>query len=361
MVARLGGDEFAILPDQRSVDRGEIGELTERLLDCVRAPIRVEGISLELGASLGASRFPRDGADESTLMRRADVAMYTAKATHRGSCLYNADQDRNALQRLSVTSDIRRAIGAGEIVVHFQPIVELPGQRIRSAEGLVRWQHPTHGLLPPAAFISTIEQTGLIGPLTEHVLDRAVEQCARWQADGDRLSVAVNLSVRDLLDQSLPRTIERTLSRWGLRPEALQLEITESMLMSDPTRALDTISRISDLGVRFAVDDFGTGYSSLVYLRRLPIRELKIDRSFVTPMLSDPSDLIIVRSTINLAHDLGLRIVAEGVEDEATAECLEGLGCDLAQGFHFGRPVASGPFSDRLRASLLGLVEGRRV
>jgi diguanylate cyclase (GGDEF)-like protein len=345
VVARLGGDEFAVLPGERTTDRRELEHLAARLLACVRTPLAVEELSLEIGASVGISRYPLDGEDPHTLLRRADVAMYAAKESHGGSRFYAADQDQAAMRRLSVTGDFRRALSAGEIVVHFQPIVDLSDLQARSAEGLVRWEHPEHGLLPPAAFIHAIEQTGLIGPLTRHVLERSIAQCAQWRREGRDLSVAVNLSVRNLLDRGLPREIERLLSAHGLPPEALQLEITESMLMADPERALATVTRISALGVRFAVDDFGTGYSSLAYLRRLPIDELKIDRSFVSPMLQDSSDLIIVRSTINLAHDLGLRIIAEGVEDEPTMERLGYLGCDLAQGFHFSRPMAAEAFS----------------
>src|SRR5262249_12102449 len=190
-----------------------------------------------------------------------------------------------------------------------------------------------------------IEQTGLIGPLTRHVLERSIAQCAEWRQQGQQLSVAVNLSVRNLLDRSLPREIERLLDAYSLPPQSLQLEITESMIMSDPDRAMAIVSGLSDLGVRLSVDDYGTGYSSLANLRRLPIDELKIDRSFVTPMLKDESDLIIVRSTINLAHDLGLKIIAGGVEDEPTLEHLAELGCDLAQGFHLSRPMALDDFS----------------
>jgi EAL domain-containing protein (putative c-di-GMP-specific phosphodiesterase class I) len=212
----------------------------------------------------------------------------------------------------------------------------------------VRWQHPEHGLIPPGAFVQTVEQTGLIGPLTRHVLERSIAECAAWRKDGRHMSVAVNLSVRNLLDRDLPKEIERLLSTYGLPPEALQLEITESMIMSDPERALATVSRLSDLGVRLSVDDFGTGYSSLANLRKMPIDELKIDRSFVSPMLRSESDLIIVRSTINLGHDLGLNVIAEGVEDSSTLERLAVLGCDLAQGYHVSKPMPADVFNDWL-------------
>jgi EAL domain-containing protein (putative c-di-GMP-specific phosphodiesterase class I) len=271
--------------------------------------------------------------------------MYAAKDSHAGCQIYAPEHDHHSVQRLGALSDFRRGLAGDEIVVHYQPIVDLDDLRVSGAEGLVRWQHPELGLLPPGAFIQAIEQTGLIGPLTRYVLERSIAQCAEWRRHGQQLSVAVNLSVRNLLDRTLPHEIERLLDAYSLPPQALQLEITESMIMSDPDRALTIVSGLSDLGVRLSVDDYGTGYSSLANLRRLPIDELKIDRSFVTPMLKDESDLIIVRSTINLAHDLGLKIIAEGVEDEPTLEHLAELGCDLAQGFHLSHPMAPDEFA----------------
>ncbi len=263
-------------------------------------------MTLEVGASIGISRFPRDGEDVHSLLRRADVAMYTAKEEHSSYELYSAKLDHHSVRRLTVLTDFRRALESDEFVVHFQPIIDIAQSRTTGAEGLVRWQHPELGLLPPAHFIPIAEQSGLIGPLTRHVLARSIQQCASWHRDGHDLTVAVNLSVRDLLDRNLPRQIEQTLDEHGLRAGALQLEVTESMIMSDPDRALATVMRLRDLGIRVAVDDFGTGYSSLANLKRLPINELKIDRSFISPLLKDESDLIIVRSTINLGHDLGL-------------------------------------------------------
>jgi EAL domain-containing protein (putative c-di-GMP-specific phosphodiesterase class I) len=270
--------------------------------------------------------------------------MYAAKEAQCDFKVYAAEQNQHSVRRLSVLSDIRHALNSDEIVVHYQPIVDLDDLKVRGAEGLVRWQHPEHGLIPPGAFVQTVEQTGLIGPLTRHVLEHSIAQCAAWRREGRELSVAVNLSVRNLLDRDLPREIERLLDTYSLPADALQLEITESMIMSDPDRALATVTRLSNLGVRMSVDDFGTGYSSLANLRRLPIDELKIDRTFVSPMLQDESDLIIVRSTINLGHDLGLRIIAEGVEDGATLERLALLGCDLAQGYHLSRPMPADAF-----------------
>jgi diguanylate cyclase (GGDEF)-like protein len=344
LVARLGGDEFGILPAEDGDAPAAVESLIARLLAAAGEPFAVEDLALEIGASIGVASYPDDGEDSGALLRCADIAMYAAKEAQTGSKLYAAEQNQHSMRRLSVLSDIRRALSGDEIVVHYQPIVDLDDRLVRGAEALVRWQHPEHGLIAPGAFVQTVEQSGLIGPLTRHVLENAISQCARWRQDGRDMSVAVNLSVRNLLDRDLPRAIARMLDTYHVPANALQVEITESMIMTDPERALATVGRLTELGVRLSVDDFGTGYSSLANLRRLPIDELKIDRSFVSPMLVDESDLIIVRSTINLGHDLGLRIIAEGVEDAATLERLAVLGCDLAQGYHLGRPVDESVF-----------------
>ncbi len=354
LVARLGGDEFGILPAGPGHQDQAIDAVAGRLTSGVSAPFVLEGVSFELGASIGVARFPEDGEDSHALLRCADIAMYAAKAAQCDYKIYAAEDNHHSVQRLSVLSDIRHALVADEIVVHYQPIIDVDGLTVRGAEGLVRWQHPEHGLIPPGAFVQTIEQTGLIGPLTRHVLERSIAECADWRRDGREMSVAVNLSVRNLLDRDLPNQIERLLAAYGLPAASLQLEITESMIMSDPDRALATVSQLSALGVRLSVDDFGTGYSSLANLRKMPIDELKIDRSFVSPMLRDESDLIIVRSTINLGHDLGLRIIAEGVEDAATLQRLAGLGCDLAQGYHISRPMPGQAFRQWLDAGRYG-------
>jgi diguanylate cyclase (GGDEF)-like protein len=338
LVARLGGDEFGLLPGDDVRGLAMLEDLAGRLSVRVSEPFAVDELSLEVGASIGISRYPEDGEDSHALLRCADIAMYAAKEAQTDHKIYTAEQNQHSVRRLSVLGDFRHALAGDEILVYYQPIVDLTDFSVRGAEALVRWQHPQLGLVSPAGFVSTIEQTGLIGPLTRYVLERSIAECVGWRRAGRDLSVAVNLSVRNLLDRDLPKEIEHMLAAYSLPPDALQLEITESMIMSDPDRARATVSRLSDLGVQLSVDDFGTGYSSLANLRRLPIDELKIDRSFVSPMLRDESDLIIVRSTINLGHDLGLRVIAEGVEDHATLERLSNLGCDLAQGFHISRP-----------------------
>jgi diguanylate cyclase (GGDEF)-like protein len=348
LVARLGGDEFAVLPAGDAGDPEALELTAVELLACIEQPIVVDELSLTVGASIGIARFPVDGDDAQTLLRRADIAMYAAKSRQSGYRFYAAEQDVYSRRRLNVLSDFQRALGADEIVVHYQPIVDAEEGRVCGAEALIRWQHPELGLLAPGAFIQVIEQTPMIGPLTRHVIDRAIEQCATWRRAGRELTVSVNLSVRNLLDSNLPDEIERLLAAHSLPAAALHLEITESMIMSDPDRAVATLTRLSALGIRLSIDDFGTGYSSLGHLSRMPVNELKIDRSFVTSMLSDESDLIIVRSTVNLGHDLGLEVVAEGVEDEYTLERLRLLGCDRIQGYHISRPLAPDAFGDWL-------------
>jgi diguanylate cyclase (GGDEF)-like protein len=346
LIARLGGDEFAILATIAGDDAEALEGIAARLTACVQESVVIEDMTLEVGASIGISRFPVDGTDPHALLRCADIAMYAAKDAHTGTKLYSSELDRHSVERLSVLSEFRRALDQEEIVVFYQPIVDVDGVTVHGAEGLIRWQHPERGLLAPGAFVGPIEQSSLIGPLTRYVLERCIAQCAEWRKAGYDLSVAVNLSVRNLLDRQLPYEIERMLDAHQLPAAALQLEITESMLMSDPERALAIVTHLSSLGVQFSVDDFGTGYSSLANLRRLPIDELKIDRSFVSPMLEDESDLIIVRSTINLGHDLGLRVIAEGVEDAATLRRLARLGCDLAQGYYMSKPIPADAFTE---------------
>jgi|SRR5579884_424039 len=348
LVARLGGDEFAVLPAEWTDEPERLERVASELLTCVREPLAVDDITLDIDASVGISRFPIDGENSSDLLRRADVAMYSAKDEHTGYRLYAANMDRHSVRRLAVLTDFRRALDSGEFVLHYQPMVDVDDARPIGAETLVRWQHPELGLIPPSDFIPIAEQSGLIGPLTRYVLEQAVIECAAWRAAGRDLSVSVNLSVRDLMDRNLPAEVSRVLNTHHLPPEALHVEITESMIMSDPARALGTVSRLRDLGVRISVDDFGTGYSSLANLKQLPVSELKIDRSFISSMLQDESDLIIVRSTINLGHDLRLKVVAEGVEDRSTLNQLALLGCDFAQGYHLSRPLPGEQFIEWL-------------
>jgi diguanylate cyclase (GGDEF)-like protein len=336
-VARLGGDEFGVLVP--AVDGPDaVLALAEKLRGSLLAPCDISGLELEVEASVGITLYPDHGEDVDLLLQRADIAMYIAKDAH-VPMVYAPDQDRYSSTRLALMSQLRRAIANRELVVHYQPQAEMRGGEIRSVEALVRWEHPERGLLAPEEFIPLAEHIGLIRPLTAFVLDEALRQCAQWRDDGIDLSVAVNISGRDLLDQRLPDEVHECLRRWSVEPDHLELEITENTVLSDPVRARGILERLSDIGVRLAIDDYGTGNSSLAYLKRLPVSVLKIDRSFVLNMQADHDDAIIVRSTIDLGHNLGLVVVAEGVEDEHAWQALADLGCDTAQGYFLGRPV----------------------
>jgi EAL domain-containing protein (putative c-di-GMP-specific phosphodiesterase class I) len=279
------------------------------------------------------------GSTVEQLNQRADIAMYAAKASGRGQVMFEPELDRHSPRRLSLAGSLRSAIADGEIVLFFQPKADLHTGHIVGVEALARWRHPELGLIGPTEFVPIAEQTGLIGPLTSHVLDEALRQQREWSDEGLELSVAVNLSARSFLDTQLAVEIPRLLELRGVPAEMLELEITESMLMLDPARAKATLERLSRIGLSLSVDDFGTGYSSLANLKRLPVDGIKIDKSFVMDMAHDPSDAAIVRSTIELAHNLGLRVVAEGVESEGAWRQLEALGCDYAQGYYLSRPL----------------------
>jgi diguanylate cyclase (GGDEF)-like protein len=337
-VARLGGDEFGVLlPGLPSQD--DASAVARRLLGRLREPFSIDGLTLEVDASIGIACAPAHGEAVEQLIQRADIAMYAAKEGGRGYMLFEQQLDRYSPRRLSLAGTLRSAIAEGQIVLFFQPKAELATGRIVGVEALARWDHPRLGLIGPCEFVPIAEQTGLIGPLTTHVLEAALGQVREWSEQGEELTVAVNLSARSFLDAQLAVEIPRLLERSGVDAARLELEITESMLMLDPGRAEATLTRLSGIGLTLSVDDFGTGYSSLANLKRLPVHWIKIDKSFVIDMPHDPSDAAIVRSTIELAHNLGLRVVAEGVESHEAWERLSALGCDLAQGFHVSRPL----------------------
>jgi diguanylate cyclase (GGDEF)-like protein len=334
VVARLGGDEFAVLLHGEAPDAA-----AERLGATLRPAVELDGFLLELDASIGIARYPDDGADLDTLLRRADVAMYAAKGRHVGHVAYSSGIDEYDPARLALVADLRRGLEAEELVLHYQPKLDLRHRHVGGVEALVRWRHPRLGLLQPGAFVEMAEHTGLIKPLTHYVLRQALRQCAAWRADGVELQVAVNVSPRSLLDRELAETVAAALQETGLDAAQLKLEITETAIMVDPDAALRVLNQLATMGVALSVDDFGTGYSSLAYLRRLPVGEVKIDRSFVQDMARDDGDLAIVRSTIDLAANLGLVVVAEGVEDGEALERLTRLGCDEAQGYFIARPA----------------------
>lgn len=329
--ARLGGDEFAVLlPTTDSLTSAQ--RVARHLVAALGSPLDLDGLTLVLEASAGVAVFPDHALDAEGLLRRADVAMYQAKRDRSGVELYEAKRDGNTPDRLGLLGDLRRALDAGDVELHYQPKVGFDGH-VAGLEALVRWVHPDRGRVPPDEFIAIAESSGLMPRLTEYVLETALAQVARWRAMGLEVPVAVNVSPRDVHSPGFAGAVAARLARHRVPPGALQLEITEHVLLEDPQRAADTLAGLTAHGVKMSLDDFGTGYSSLVHLRRLPVSELKIDRSFVARLAVDTEDAEIVRCTLDLAHSLGLLVVAEGVEDDETWERLRDLGCDAVQGW----------------------------
>jgi diguanylate cyclase (GGDEF)-like protein len=337
LIARLGGDEFAVLLPR--TDRAHAMLLAERLCLALREPFIIDGYALHVGASVGVALSPEHGDDPDGLLRCADVAMYVAKRAGDDHAVYSADQDRHSGERLALIGELRSAIEDNELIVYYQPKVDFARGELVGVEALVRWQHPQRGIVGPNEFIPLAELTGLIRPLGTWVLGEALRQQNAWREAGLDIAVAVNMSTQNLNDP-LPEQIGELLAHWRTPASRLRIEITESALMVDPERAMGVLFRLREMGVRIAIDDFGTGYSSLTYLKRLPVDEIKIDRSFIKDMVVDDDDTAIVRSTITLGHDLGLSVVAEGMEDRATWDLLAALGCDVAQGYFVARPMA---------------------
>jgi diguanylate cyclase (GGDEF)-like protein len=346
-VARLGGDEFGILlPDVLGAEDAQA--VAEILQTALREPFIVDGLTLEMGGSIGIACHPDHGDHVEVLIQRADIAMYSAKEGGRGFALYEPQQDHYSPRRLSLAGELRSALESEELELHYQPKADVVTGRIVGVEALVRWNHPRHGLLGPEEFVPIAEQTGLIVPLTRWVLGAAIRQVQAWQGQGYELSVAVNLSARSFLDTALAVDIPLLLERHKIEPKLLELEVTESTIMLDPVRATITLERLSEIGLRLSIDDFGTGYSSLANLKRLPVDMIKIDKSFVLEMATEHSDAAIVRSTIELAHNLGLQVIAEGVEDRQIWEELARLGCDYAQGYYLSRPLPADKLAPKL-------------
>jgi diguanylate cyclase (GGDEF)-like protein len=347
--ARLGGDEFGIVLPLATPEGA--GAVAEQILGVVAEPFVLQGLTLEVAASIGIALSPDHGNDVDTLIRHADIAMYLAKESRSGFAFYDEEYDPSDADRLALVGELRRALERREFIVEYQPLAELATGRILGAEALVRWLHPQRGLLRPDEFIPIAERTGMIKQLSSHVLDEALSRCRDWNAAGYDVHVAVNLTVANLLDLELPNEIAELLRRHETAPDRLELEVTESMIMADPFRVRQVLTRLSDMGVRLAIDDFGTGYSSLAYLRRLPVDVLKIDKSFVLNMTEDANDATIVRSTIDLARNLGLRVVAEGVETAEAWHALKAFGCHLAQGYLIGRPTSAANLAAKLARS----------
>ena len=349
-IARLGGDEFAVLLPMIDNEQDAINA-ARKLISIMEKPIILEDQSFHIGISVGIALYPGHGKDGSTLMRHADVAMYVAKRSTADYALYDPSEDQHSISRLAMVSELRHAIEYKQLVVFYQPKIDLRVGQIIGVEALVRWNHPQRGLLLPDDFIPLAEHTGLIRPLTFFVLDEALHQSHLWQKAGLNLRMAINLSARHLQDEQLAGKVNAAMRQWDIVPELLEFEITESAIMANPLRAMETLTQLSAMGVSLSIDDFGTGYSSLVYLKQLPVNEIKIDKSFVIDMLDNNEDLVIVRSTVDLAHNMGRRVVAEGVESEHVLNMLIKLGCDMAQGYHISRPVTANVLTGWLQKS----------
>ncbi len=336
-IARLGGDEFLILlPAVTDLERART--VSERVLRSIMEPFHVGEASLEISASVGIALYPDHAEDAGGLLQCADVAMYLAKKSQTRITVYDREKDFHSLRQLTLTNELRRAIDDDQLALYYQPKIDLKAQLISGAEALIRWHHPEYGFIVPDEFIGNAERTGLIQALTRWVFTTAIKQLVDWQSTGLDIGISVNISAKNLQEEDLPNLLRKLLRDQGVDPQYFTLEITENAIMSDPGRALAVMQDFVDIGVSLSIDDFGTGHSSLLYLKNLPVNELKIDKSFVNQMIENEKDFMIVRSTIELAHDLGLRTVAEGVETDEQRELLRELGTDYGQGYFFSRP-----------------------
>ena len=342
-LSRLGGDEFAILLPLIK-ENNDVVVVLKKIQNAFQTPFMLDGLKLEVQASIGVAVFPDHGTDVDTITQRADVAMYAAKQNNQGYIIYSTDYDKHSPRRLTLMGELRQAIDNDELVLHFQPKINIRTNTVTGAEALVRWQHPQHGFMPPDEFIPLAERTGLIKPLSMWVLKRAIDQALIWHGSKLKLNIAINISPSTLHDMELPDAITGVLASCTLAPHHITFEITEGSIIKDPARALEILTRLANMGIRISIDDFGTGYSSLAYLKKMPASEVKIDKSFVLDMLENENDAAIVRATIDLAHNLGMKVVAEGVENKETADRLAELGCDILQGFYFSKPLAPRQF-----------------
>lgn len=351
-VARLGGDEFGILMSRAS--GVGVTSAARKILSTLGERFTIENHMLDVRASIGIALWPKHGEDESTLVRHADVAMYVAKGTANGYAVYSPGQDRNSPDRMRFSGELREAIGRNQLILHYQPQMNLRTGQIDSVEALARWFHPEHGFIPPDRFIPLTEDTGLIEVLTDQLLERAVRQCRSWADQGLTLRVAVNVSAHNLRDGRLPDVIRSLLEKYDVAPAALTLEITESVVMENRELALTILTNLHEMGVGVSIDDFGTGYSSLGYLKRLPAVEIKVDRSFVIDMMDDDDDMFIVPAIVDLGHNLGLRVVAEGVETRPVLDSLRSMVCDSVQGYYLSRPLPADELTPMLANQELG-------
>ena len=339
LIARLGGDEFVVLlPQLRNDDQAE--EIASRIQVALQQPMVVDQVQLAVSAAIGISIAPAHGTEVATLLQHADIAMYNAKEKGDGGiAIYDADHNRHSTRRLALAGELQTAIADGLLEVFYQPKADLVTGRFTGVEALARWEHPQHGPIPPDEFVPLAEGTGQIRAMTSLVIGRVLEQARSWREQGVNLPISVNLSTSSLIDLDFAGQIEAMCKARNVEPSVLLLEITETQMMADPARTVRLLERLAQLGIEFSVDDFGTGYSSLSYLQRLPVHEIKVDKSFVLGMTADDSNTKIVRSIVDLGHNLGLRVVAEGVEDRLTWNALAAMKCDIAQGYYLSRPL----------------------
>jgi diguanylate cyclase (GGDEF)-like protein/PAS domain S-box-containing protein len=356
LIARLGGDIFALLITPLA-DTEQSSRTAYEILEAFATPLKLEGYTIDVEMSIGIALYPDHGEDANALMALAEVAMEAAKSAHSRIAMYDAGMEQYTLEHLQLAGELRHAIKRNELVLHYQPKIDMKEKCIIGVEALVRWQHPEKGYMVPDLFIPMAEQTGLIHPLTYWVLNEAFAQISRWHQQGLKLIIAVNLAVHNLLDAQLVDVIAKGLQDWEVEPSWLMLEITESGLMAEPVRAQKTLHQLHAMGIRLSIDDFGTGHSSLAYLKDLPMHELKIDQSFVLNMSSDETQTMIVRTTIGLAHNLGLTTTAEGVETQAVWDQLEMLNCDVAQGYFISQPLAAADFKQWLKETTWQVTE----
>lgn len=336
-LSRFGGDELVMVLPKTNMEQSMV--VISKITSAFHKHFYIDGKDLVVQISIGGAVFPKDGTDAETLIKRADVAMYTAKKGRLGYSFYDMDSDLHSPDRLSLISELHNAIHSDELILYYQPKLDLRTRRLYGVEVLVRWQHPKRGLVPPDQFISLAEECGLIIPLTFWVLENALRQHDEWRQLGLVIPIAVNLSTRNIHDLTFPERIEHYLKKWDCNPRLLELEITESAVIEEPVRAMEVMDKLDHLGVQLSIDDFGTGYSSLSYLKDLPVDEVKIDKSFIMNMAKDPKSLAIVRAMIDLGHQLSLEVVAEGVEDKTAMELMEKYGCDAIQGYYISKPL----------------------
>ncbi len=346
-VARLGGDEFAIILPRAGIDHAR--EIAAKILAALDTPVIINSHPLDIRTSIGIASYPEHGADAYTIMRHADVAMYVAKRGNQGCVVFRPEFHQPHEEHLTLLGELGRAVEKDELTLYYQPKVDLKTGVTTQCEALVRWIHPVRGFMPPVQFIPFAEQTGFVRPMTRWVIRRAIRQCSEWQTRGVQVAIAVNICARDLLDHDLPDLVADELAQRGVEAKWLGIEITESGIMEDPAKSLETLRRLDQLGVKLAIDDYGTGYSSLSYVKKLPVKELKIDQSFIRTMATDGGDAMIVKSTIDLGHNLGMQVVAEGVEDLSIWALLKELGCDYAQGYCMSKPLPADQFEQWLK------------